>query len=305
MSRTIPSCSTTLPGTQPVLTHHQVTQAAAPSHRFRGRIGADLAGGFYPAPHRYHIHVSRGCPLSLRVSITLDLLGLEDSVTTTVITPPAATPGALAPLRSAYEATRHHYTGPLTMPALCDRWSGRIVSNHTPDILRDLADHLSGHDTDVRHRLRPPALAAQIDDLGELLDERVTEAAQRAGAAPAPHRQGEALETLLTALALIERRLASQPYALGGELTAADVDLWVTLVHLDAVHRLHLDADAVHTIAEYDRLWAYVRRLHAHSAFHGAFHADHMARSHRSTCRGPQSSGAAIPLPGVLANATA
>lgn len=193
----------------------------------------------------------------------------------------------------------------LTMPALCDRWSGRIVTNHTTDILRNLADHLGGHDADVRHRLRPPALAAQIDDLGELLEEHVTNAAQQAGGAPAPHRQGEALEALLAALTSLDRRLASQPYVLGSELTAADVDLWVTLVHLDAVHRLHLNADAVHPIARFIRLWAYVRRLHAHPAFRGVFRADHIAQFHRSTCRGPQSSGAAIPLPGVLADATA
>lgn len=116
-----------------------VPLAAPRPHRIRSRIGVGLAGGFYPAPHRYQLYVSEGCPRSLRISITLDLLGLRDSVATTLLTLPAETPDAFTALRSAYEATWHHYDGPLTAPALCDRWSGRIVSNHTPDILRDLA----------------------------------------------------------------------------------------------------------------------------------------------------------------------
>ncbi|MCQ4079354.1 glutathione S-transferase C-terminal domain-containing protein [Streptomyces sp. RB6PN25] len=249
-----------------------------------------------PAPSR----CGRWCPLSLRVSITLDLLGLGNSITTTAIALPAETPDALTPLRRAYEATRHHYTGPLTMPALCDRWSGRIVSNHTPDILHDLADHLGDPCAPGLPRLRPPARAADIDAIRELLDEDVTEAAQRAGAAPKARRRGEPLETLLAALDLLDRRLASGPYVLGDDLTAADVDLWVTLVHLNAVHRRHLDADAVHAISQYDRLWAHVRRLHGHPAFHDNFREDHVARLHRTTCRGPESSGAAVPLPGIL-----
>lgn len=116
-----------------------VSLAAPRPHRIRSRIGVGLAGGFYPAPHRYQLYLAEGCPRSLRISVTLELLGLHDSVATTLLTLPAETPDAFAALRGAYEATWHHYDGPLTAPALCDRWSGRIVSNHTPDILRDLA----------------------------------------------------------------------------------------------------------------------------------------------------------------------
>ncbi|MEU5339714.1 MULTISPECIES: glutathione S-transferase C-terminal domain-containing protein [unclassified Streptomyces] len=121
---------------------------AARPHRFRGRIGVGLAGGFYPAPHRYQLYLSEACPYSARVAVVLDLLGLTDSLTTTVLKLPAETPDAFASLRGAYEATWHHYDGPLTAPALCDRWSGRVVSNHTPDILRDLAGLLADPETD-------------------------------------------------------------------------------------------------------------------------------------------------------------
>ncbi|MEV7085180.1 hypothetical protein AB0O07_04645 [Streptomyces sp. NPDC093085] len=115
-------------------------------YRFRSRIGVGAAGGFYPAPHRYGLYLSAGCPRSASVSAVLELLGLTGSVAVTVLTDPVRTPDGFASLRGAYEATAHRYDGPLTVPALRDRWSGRIVSNHVPDILRDLAELASGQD---------------------------------------------------------------------------------------------------------------------------------------------------------------
>ncbi|MFD7713284.1 hypothetical protein ACFV6E_27970 [Streptomyces sp. NPDC059785] len=113
-----------------------------PSGRVRhsdSRIGVGLAGGFYPAPHRYQLYLSADCPRSLRVRAALDLLGLGGSVAVTQLAPSGGTPDAYASLRRVYEATWHRYDGPLTVPALCDRWTGRVVSNRTADILRDLA----------------------------------------------------------------------------------------------------------------------------------------------------------------------
>jgi putative glutathione S-transferase len=222
-----------------------VSLAAPRPHRIRSRIGVGLAGGFYPAPHRYQLYLTEGCPRSLRISVTLELLGLHDSVATTLLTLPTETPDAFAALRGAYEATWHHYDGPLTAPALCDRWSGRIVSNHTPDILRDLAG-LPVRQNDARlPRLNPPALTADIDALRELLDRDVTPTAP-------PLARTTALQSL-------DRQLVPQTYALGDELTAADVDLWVALTRLDPTESL----------APYGRLRDYVRRLDAHPAFHG------------------------------------
>ncbi|MET9407526.1 glutathione S-transferase C-terminal domain-containing protein [Streptomyces sp. NPDC002935] len=219
---------------------------SALSRSTHSRIGVGLAGGFYPAPHRYELYLSESCPLSLRIAITLDLLGLKESVATTLLTHPAGTPEAFASLRRAYEATEHHYEGPLTAPALCDRWSGRIVSNDTPDILRDLAGLLSGHSAGRPSTLRPPTLAAEIDALRDLLDRDVTPSARPA--------------ELSAALELLDCQLGSRPYVLGESLTAADVDAWVALTRLDPAGAL----------CSYPRLQDYVRRLGDHPAFRAA-----------------------------------
>lgn len=223
-------------------TYHRRTGCAT---SIRNRIGVDLAGGFYPAPRRYRLYLSAGCPDSLRVAVTLDLLGLRDSLPTTVLTPDR--PEDAAELRGYYEAARHRFDGPLTVPALCDQWSGHIVSNHTPDILRDLADHLGTQNGAALPRLRPAALVRQIDELHEFLAQEVTGRSDTASP-DGRHR----------ALALLDRRLASGPYIIGSELTAADVDLWVTLV----------DPSLADTLRGHERLSAYADRLRRLPAFH-------------------------------------
>ncbi|MFE0630753.1 glutathione S-transferase C-terminal domain-containing protein [Streptomyces sp. NPDC058864] len=225
--------------------------------RFRSRIGVDLAGGFYPAPRRYELFLSPGCPLSQRVAITLDLLGLRDSVVTTPVPAGAAGDTATAALRRAYEATWHRYDGPLTVPALCDRWTGRVVSNHTPDILGDLAGRLGAEVCGSGTPLCPPALLTDIEAVRHTVDSGITRAVQPAADGAPPDRD-TALRTVHAALGLLEHRLAhGGPHVLGAQLTAADIDVWVALAHL-----------AKDLLSPYGHLTAYLARLDAHPAFH-------------------------------------
>ncbi|WP_406504094.1 glutathione S-transferase family protein [Streptomyces sp. NBC_00212] len=244
-SRTAASTGCQPPAPAPGPRSRTITAPPQP-RRFRSRIGVGAASGFYPAPRRYDLFLCASCPRSLRISITLDLLGLRQSVATTLLTSLAATPDGYAELHRAYETTVHHFDGPLAAPALRDRWSGRIVSNHTPDILRDLAGSLAGEEGAQHAPLRPPRLVADIEALSTLLDRDVTPAARPSA------RQA--------ALALLDRGLARHPYALGTELTAADVDVWVALVRLDR--------DELRCASP--RLGDYVRRLGDRPAFRSA-----------------------------------
>ncbi|MGW3360722.1 glutathione S-transferase C-terminal domain-containing protein [Streptomyces bungoensis] len=88
-----------------------------------------------------------------------------------------------------------------------------------------------------------PAHAADIDAFHALLERAVTPAAE-------PSKRSSALD-------LLDHRPAGPPYALGDDLTAADVNLWVALVHLDP-------GDALNARP---RLRDYVRRLGDHPAF--------------------------------------
>lgn len=259
----------------------------------RERIGTDAKSGHYPAPHRYRLHLSLSCSDGLRVAITHALLELSDVLPVTLLPALPDDDHDRAELGAAYAATVHGYTGPANSPALTDRWTGRLVSNHVQDILTDLSLRFRAPD---RPELRPAGLAPGIDALTLRCERDIGEAAQLAGEAGAGEAGEWALETLLATLTAFDRRVADAPYVLGDELTAADVELWVALVRLDTVHRCHLGAEAVHRIAGNSALWAYARRLCAIPAFGGQLRLTEMARHHAHRCRGLEAAGAAVQI---------
>ncbi|OLZ70268.1 glutathione S-transferase [Streptomyces sp. IMTB 2501] len=273
--------------------------AAVPSvHRaapvFRGRIGQDARSGHYAVAHRYRLHLSTACPDGLRLAVGHGLLGLDAACPVTFLPAvPDCPGGGHSALRPLYEASAHHFTGPALAPVLSDDWSGRIVSAHAPDILRDL-DRFprEGHVS-----LYPCGLESVIEAVERMCAEGIEEAAQRAGQAGAgPAERAAALDVLLDTLGRLESRLAGEEYLADDRLTAADVELWVTLVQLDTVHRHHLDASAVHRIAGHRALWAYARRLAAHPAFGRPLDLDGISRRHHGRCQGLEAAGAAVQI---------
>ncbi|MFJ7588569.1 hypothetical protein ACIQZO_14515 [Streptomyces sp. NPDC097617] len=118
---------------------YTILPRTGPAPAPRGRIGA----GFSPVPHRYHLYLCADCPRSRQVTDALAELGLADSIPATVLGADPRKPEYTG-LRLAYEATGHHFHGALTVPALVDTWSGRVVADRTPDILDDLR-FLAGH----------------------------------------------------------------------------------------------------------------------------------------------------------------
>ncbi|MFD9440665.1 glutathione S-transferase C-terminal domain-containing protein [Streptomyces sp. NPDC060006] len=264
---------------------------------FRGRIGCDASSGYYAESRRYRLHLSPSCPSCLRIAITHSLLGLEETLPTVLLPAvPDGADGEHSGLRPLYEASSHRHPGPAVAPVLSDTWTGRIVSTHTPDILRDLARRFGVDDSD-RPTLYPHGADEEIEAVERLCEHRINAAAQQAGQANVDATAREtALGTLLRVLHSLEWRLAHQGFVLGDEMSAADVQLWVTLVQLDTVHRLHLDAAAVHRIAGHQHLWAYARRLAAHPAFGRHLDLDGIARRHHAHCRGLEAAGAAVQI---------
>ncbi|MEU6988081.1 glutathione S-transferase C-terminal domain-containing protein [Streptomyces sp. NPDC046324] len=239
---------------------------------FSGRIGPDVRSGHYPVPHRYRLHVTRACPGCLGIAVTHGLLGLQETVPLSFLPASPDTPdGGYAVLRALYEASAHQYAGPAAAPVLSDGWTGRIVSTHAPDILRDLALRFRGPD---RPDLLPEGCDAEVEAIGDLCARGIDGAARDAGQPgldTEAARQGP-LVVLFAALGELERTLERRPYVLGDAVTAADVHVWVTLLQLDTVHRGHLDGATRDRIAGHRALWSYAQRLAAHPAF--ASHLD-------------------------------
>lgn len=263
-----------------------------PAPAFRGRIGRDARSGHYAVPGRYRLHLATAWPDGLRIAVLHSLLGL-DTVCPAAYLPavPDCPEGVHPALRPLYEASAHRYTGPAAALVLSDAWSGRIVSTHAPDIMRDLARRF---DSD-RPSPYPCGAESEIEGVERMCARGIEEAAQRAGAAGGEQAERDAaLGTLLEALGALERRLVGRTYLIRDEVTAADVELWVTLVELDTVHRNHLDASAVRRIAGHPALWTYARRLTAHPAFGSHLDLDGIERRHRARCQGLEAAGAAV-----------
>ncbi|MGJ5892654.1 glutathione S-transferase [Streptomyces sp. V2] len=262
-----------------------------PAPAFRGRIGRDARSGHYAVPRRYRLHLSTADPDGLRIAVTHSLLRLDEACPVTRLPAvPDCPDGGHTSLRPLYDASAHHYRGPALAPVLSDDWSGRIVSTHGPDIARDLARHFGGG----RPALHPCGTEQEIETVVRLCAE-TERAAQLAGEADALE-PGSALGTLLDALGALEQHLGAGPYVTGDQITAADVDLWVTLVQLDTVHRHHLDAGAVQRIAAHHALWAHARRLTAHPAFGTHLDLDGIDRRHRARCQGLEAAGSAVQI---------
>ncbi|MEU5095313.1 glutathione S-transferase C-terminal domain-containing protein [Streptomyces sp. NPDC020996] len=266
--------------------------SAEPGTAFRGRIGRDARSGHYAVPLRYRLYLSTACPDGLRIAVTHTLLGLDAVCPVTVLPAvPDLPDGGYHALRPLYDASAHRYGGPAVAPVLGDDWSGRIVSTHAPDIMRDLARGFGAG----RPSPYPRGAESEIEAVERMCAHGIERAAQRAGAADTgPDERAAALEELLTTLGALERWLDGRTYLIRDQVTAADVELWSALVLLDTVHRNHLDASAVHRVAAHPALWAYARRLTAHPAFGPHLDLDGIARRHHARCRGLEDAGAAV-----------
>ncbi|WP_051777708.1 glutathione S-transferase C-terminal domain-containing protein [Streptomyces violaceorubidus] len=208
-----------------------------PAPAFRGRIGRDPSSGHYAVPRRYRLHLAPGHDGCLGIAVVHRLLGLDEVCPVTLLPRrPDCPDGGYTALRPLYEASAHHYRGPALAPVLSDGWSGRIVSTHARDIMRDLARSFTPAAGPV---LYPRGAEAEIAAVEELC----TRAADPAA--------------LPGVLDLLERRLGAHSHLAGDRLTAADVEVWAALARRDTPRRTD----------EHPALRSHLRRLSAHPAF--------------------------------------
>ncbi|GEM_PF-46855 len=263
---------------------------------FRGRITADGSSGFPAEAGRYHLYISWACPWAQRSAIVRKLLRLEDVVSLGVVDPVRDGRGwafregpghgldevnGFSFLSEAYEATEPGYDGHVSVPVLWDKRSGRIVSNHFPDITIDLETQF-GRWADPSVDLYPERLRSEIDAINALVYERVNNGVYRCGFATSQAAYHEAVTALFETLDELEARLAGRRYLMGEAITEADVRLWVTLARFDAVYYSHFKCN-LRRLTDYPALWRYARDLYAVPAFRETTRFDHIKRHYYIT----------------------
>jgi putative glutathione S-transferase len=245
--------------------------------RFRDRISAEGSSPFKAEAGRYHLYVAYNCPWAHRTLIFRTLKRLEGSISVSYALPqmrqqgwlfesdpqfPECGPDTLNGFRylhQAYSASDPHYTGKVTVPALWDKKTGRIVNNESAEIIRMLDSEF--RDDDSPH-LYPSLLRSEIDLINQLVYANVNNGVYRCGFARSQAAYEAAYDALFATLDQLEARLSRQRYLVGGQITEADWRLFPTLVRFDVAY-FSLFKCNKRRIADYPNLSNYMRELYA------------------------------------------
>lgn len=252
---------------------------------FRQWITGDGSSGFPGEPSRYHLYVAYACPWAHRTLIARSLLGLEDSLSVSVVNPFmgddgwtfAEAQGTIPdPIHQArflwevYVARRPDYTGRVTVPVLLDKSTGAIVNNESREILRML-----GAMKGARRDLAPEPQREEIDRTIDAIYTPINNGVYRAGFAVSQGAYEEAVTELFAALDHWEEVLSTRRYLCGAELTEADICLFTTLYRFDPVYHGHFKCN-VRRIQDYPNLWGFVRDVYHVPGVAATCHIDHI-----------------------------
>ncbi|WUW25928.1 glutathione S-transferase C-terminal domain-containing protein [Streptomyces sp. NBC_01463] len=247
---------------------------------FADRITADGRDGWPVEADRYRLVVSRACPWASRALVSRRLLGLESALSLAVADPLqddrswrfTLDPDGRDPvlgihyLSEAYDAREEGYPGGVSVPAVVDVPSGRLVTNDYQQITLDLATEWTALHRPGAPDLYPEPLREEIDEVMEGIYRDVNNGVYRAGFADGQATYEDAYETLFRRLDLVADRLADRRYLVGDTITEADIRLFTTLVRFDAVYHGHFKCNRS-KLAEDPVLWAYTRDLYQTPGF--------------------------------------
>jgi putative glutathione S-transferase len=275
---------------------------------FADRITADGRDGWPVAAGRYRLVVSRACPWASRALVSRRLLGLEDALSLAVADPVqddrswrfTLDPDGRDPvlgiryLSEAYDKRETGYPGGVSVPAIVDVPSGRLVTNDFQQITLDLATEWRALHRPGAPDLYPEARRAEIDEVMADVYRDVNNGVYRAGFATGQEEYEAACAGVFRRLELLAPRLERQRYLVGDTITEADIRLFTTLVRFDAVYHGHFKCNRW-KLTENPVLWAYVRDLFQTPGFGDTVDFDHIKRHYYQVHTGVNPTGI-VPL---------
>jgi putative glutathione S-transferase len=255
------------------------------------RITRDGSDGWPVEAGRYRLVVSRACPWANRAIIVRRLLGLEDAISMAVCGPTHDArswtfdldPGGRDPvlgyerLQEAFHARFPGYPKGITVPAMVDEPTGKVVTNDFPTITLDLSREWTDFHRDGAPELYPEAWRDEIDEVSSWIYTDVNNGVYRCGFAGRQTSYERAFDRLFAALDRLEERLTERRYLVGDHVTEADVRLFTTLVRFDPVYHGHFKCNR-NKLIEMPALWGYARDLFQTPGFGDTVDFDHVKR---------------------------
>jgi glutathionyl-hydroquinone reductase len=255
------------------------------------RITADGREGYPVEPGRYRLVVSRACPWASRAVTVRRLLGLEPVLSMGIAGPTHderswtfdLDPGGRDPvlgierLQEAYFARDPGYERGITVPAIVDVHTGKVVTNDYAQITLDLSTEWRAHHRPGAPDLYPEDRREEIHEIDELVFADVNDGVYRCGFAGTQDAYDKAYARLFDRLDWLSARLERKRYLVGETITEADVRLFTTLVRFDSVYHGHFKCNR-HKLSEMPVLWAYARDLFQTPGFGDTVDFDHIKR---------------------------
>jgi putative glutathione S-transferase len=283
---------------------------------FREWISND-GSTFYPAvAGRYHLYVSLACPWASRTVVFRELKGLEEAVGMTIVDPirdekgwafrdpnlPGGTRSVASGkkddtevvppstdsingfhyLSEAYAATDSNFDGRVTVPALWDKETKKIVNNCEDDIcpMFNSAFNAVAKNKDVD--LFPKDIEAEHAKLADFIYDNINNGVYKTGFATRQRPYEISCRKLFEALDQLEERLSKSRYLFGKRIVEADWRLFCTLVRFDVVYYIHFKC-SVRRIFDYPNLQGYLMDLYQQPGIAETVSFDHIKRHYYMT----------------------
>ncbi|MER6937638.1 glutathione S-transferase C-terminal domain-containing protein [Nocardioides sp. NPDC127514] len=226
-------------------------------------------------PGRYRLVAAAACPWANRAIIVRNLLGLQDVISLGLAGPTHDArswtfdldPGGVDPvlgierLQEAYFKRYPDYPRGITVPAIVEEATGKVVTNDFPWITHDFFHEWTDFFADDAPDLWPRALREEMDEVNQRVFTEVNNGVYRCGFAGSQEAYDAAYSRLFAALDWLEERLSGQRYLVGDHLTESDIRLFTTLARFDAVYHGHFKCNR-QKLVEFPALWAYARDLY-------------------------------------------
>ena len=243
--------------------------------KFHEQIDHNILSDAKSLHGRYHLLAGYGDPWSHRVLITRTLKQLDSLIPLTLIAPirtpegwrlleqPEANQGDISRytyLHELYRSSDFLYTGRITIPVLWDTEENRIINNESYEIMQILNEFSSNPSQDTLD-LFPKTKQGEMEQMNNFIFDNINNGVYKIGFAPNQKIYEKSTAALFSALDDLEERLSGSRFLLGDNISAADINLFATLIRFDAIYHPYLKCN-YKRLQDYANLWLYTKDIY-------------------------------------------